>query len=89
MTDKDAFQASDEEKALIKKLLGDDAIVDPQYKAQVDLTKEQAETRVKLIEDVEYDFSLGLRKGKYYLGHATINFYLKEMPADNQLFLSS
>ena len=53
------------------------------------MTKEQAERRVQLIEDVEYDFSLGLRKGKYYLGYATINFYLKEMPSNNELFLSS
>ena len=33
MTDKDVFTPTEDEKALIKKLLGDDAIVDPQYKA--------------------------------------------------------
>jgi len=36
----DAFVPSDEEKALIAKHLGDQAIIDPKYKANVLLSKE-------------------------------------------------
>ena len=38
---------------------------------------------------MEYDFSLALKKGDYYLGNAVINFYLKRVPADDELFINS
>ena len=84
-----AFKPSDEEQELITQHLGPDAIVDEQFKNNPTLTKEQAERRCQLIEDVEYDFQLALKKGDYYLGKAVINFYLKSMPGKNELFLSS
>ena len=42
-----------------------------------------------MIEDVEYKFQLALNKGDYYLGSAVIDFYLKAMPEQGELFLSS
>ena len=88
-SNQDGFKPSEAEEALIKKHLGNDAIVDAGYKANVNLTKSEAEYREKLIEDVEYDFQLALNKGGYYLGNAVINFYLRELPGKGRLFLSS
>jgi len=33
-----------------------------------------------LISDIEYNFSLALKQGDYYLGQATITFYVNELP---------
>ena len=50
------FKPSDEERDLITQHLGPDAIVDEKFKSTVTLTREQANRRCELIEDVEYDF---------------------------------
>lgn len=42
------------------------------------------------MSDIEYTFSLALKKGDNYLGQAEINFYLEQMPAnDDELYLNS
>ena len=75
---------------MIVKHLGDGAIVDKKFKSSVVLTKEQAEIRRSLITEIEYDFSIALQKGDYYLGNAVINFYIKKMPdTDTDLFINS
>ena len=75
---------------MIVKHLGDGAIVDKKFKSSVVLTKEQAEKRRSLITEIEYDFSIALQKGDYYLGNAVINFYIKKMPdTDTDLFINS
>ena len=58
--------------------LDDSALIDEKFKANILLSKEEAEKREELIEEVEYHFQLALKKGDYYLGSATINFYLKD-----------
>ena len=85
----DEFVPSDEEKTLIKTHLGEEAMVDGKHKANVVLTKDQAMVRASLIQEVEYDFSLALKKGDYYLGNAVINFYLKRVPGDDELFINT
>ena len=42
-----------------------------------------------MIQEVEYDFSLALKKGDYYLGNAVINFYLKRVPGEGELFINT
>lgn len=70
--------------------LGDEAIIDEDHKATVTLSREEATRREELVEDVEYFFQLALNKGDYYLGSATINFYLKEeLPQLGELFINS
>ena len=42
------------------------------------------------MSDIEYTFSLALKKGDYYFGQAEINFYLETMPEnDEELFINS
>ena len=41
---------------MILQHLGDEAIVDKQFNATVTLSKEEAERRAELVEDVEYFF---------------------------------
>ena len=64
-------------------------MVDSKHKANVVLTKDQANMRKRFIQEVEYDFSLALKKGDYYLGNAVINFYLTSLPADKELFINT
>jgi len=52
----DDYAPTHEEQVLIAKHLGDHAIVDRKFKATVVLSREQADTRKSLIQDVEYDF---------------------------------
>lgn len=40
-----------------------------------------------MVEEIEYDFCLAIKKGKHYLGQAVIKFYSKTIPADGELFL--
>jgi len=63
--------------------------VDPEYKAIVNLKETEAQARLELISEIEYEFNLALNKGKHYLGQATINFYLEKMPSADELFLNS
>jgi hypothetical protein len=43
-----------------------------------------------LVSDIEYTFSLALKHGDYYLGQASISFYLNDVPAnEDELFLES
>lgn len=86
----DCFVPSEAEKELINKHLGDGALVDGKFKATVLLTREQAQARAKLLQEVEYDFCLALQKGDYYLGNAVINFYLTSTPShDDELFINT
>ena len=84
-----AYKPSAEEQKLIIESLGEGALVDEFFKANVTLSKEQAETRERLISEIEYDYQLALRKGDYYIGSAVINFYLKEAPNTEELFINS
>jgi len=86
----DEYTPSEEEQLLIVKHLGDHAIVDKKFKSTVVLSREQADVRRSLIQEIEYDYQLALKKGDYYLGNAVINFYLKKMPDnDSDLFVNS
>ena len=85
----DTFKLSDTESALVLQHLGDDFLVDPQYKATCELTEAESQKRAQLVEDVEYSFQLALKKGDYYLGSAFINFYLADGELkDGELFLN-
>ena len=43
-----------------------------------------------MISDIEYTFSLALKKGDSYFGQAEINFYLERVPeTDDELFINS
>jgi hypothetical protein len=70
------FIPTEEEKALIARHLGQGVVVDTGYKKTVNLSLEEADARARCVSDIEYDFSLALQKGEYYIGNATINFYL-------------
>ena len=83
------FRPSETEQALILQHLGDEAVVDEKFKSTVTLSRAQAETRERLIQEIEYDFQLALNKGNYYLGNAVINFYLKAVPNNGELFINS
>lgn len=69
----------------------EDVIVDEGYKSNnVCLTQVEAARRAELVSDIEYNFSLALKKGDNYLGQAEINFYLESMPVnDEELFINS
>ena len=42
-----------------------------------------------MVSDIEYEYSLALSHGDYYLGQAVVRFYLEQMPAnDDDLFLN-
>ena len=42
------------------------------------------------MSDIDYTFSLALKKGNNYLGQAEINFYVEQMPNDDEeLFINS
>ena len=47
-----------------------------------------AQKRDKLVSEVEYNYKLCLRKGNYYAGSATVNLFLKDLPAKGDLFLN-
>lgn len=66
-------------------------IFDPHYNStHFCLSQAAATRRAELVSDIEYTFSLALKKGNNYLGQAEINFYLEQMPAnDDELFLNS
>ena len=38
--------------------------------------------------EIEYEFQLALQKGNYYLGKASVNFYLLKEPQMGELFLN-
>ena len=69
----------------------DTTIVDPFYNSNhFCLTEKEAERRAELVSDIEYNFCLALKKGNYYFGQAEINFYLEQMPEnDEELYLNS
>ena len=54
--EKKGFTPTEEQTGLILQHLGDEAIVDKQFNATVTLSKEEAERRAALVEDVEYFF---------------------------------
>lgn len=80
-----------EEQAELLKLLQDTVIVDPDYKTTgICLSEKDAKRRAELVSDIEYTFSLALKKGNNYFGQAEINFYLEQMPeTDDELYLNS
>lgn len=53
------------------------------------LTLEQAQFRKRFIQGVNYTFTVALAKGNNFLGQATVNFNLTELPGekDPPLFL--
>ena len=68
----------------------DEVIIDPHYNANLVLTEQEAKKRAELISDIEYTFSLALKKGENYFGQAEINFYLERLPStDDELFVNS
>jgi hypothetical protein len=82
------YVPSEVERALITIHLGDAAMLDKGYSANITLKKEEAEKRCELISEIEYDFQLALNKGDYYIGKAVINFYLLKKPEAGELFLN-
>lgn len=86
------YELTPEEQLLVTKHLGEGTyIVDKKFKSTVVLSREQADWRKSVIQEVEYDFALALQKGDYYLGNAVINFYLKRALTDSDppLFINS
>lgn len=69
----------------------DETIVDPDFNTtHVCLSEIEAKQRAALVSDIEYTFSLALKKGDFYFGQAEISFYLESMPeSDDELFLNS
>ena len=66
-------------------------LIDPDFdNPGLYLTYEEAKRRRELVSDIEYTFSLALKKGDFYCGQAEINFYLEQMPDnDHELFLDA
>lgn len=82
------YVPSEAERALITIHLGDAAMLDKGYNANITLKKEEAEKRAELISEIEYDFQLALNKGDFYIGKAVVNFYLTKRPEAGELFLN-
>jgi len=83
-----AYDPSGDEKILLVKHLNESIIIDPGYKKNAVLTQDEAKTRKKYVSEIEYEFQLALHKGNYYLGKASINFYLLKEPQAGELFLN-
>jgi len=91
-TVKKGFEPSEEQMEILNKHFNmDNTIVDPHYNStHFCLSQAAAIRRAELVSDIEYTFSLALKKGDNYLGQAEINFYLEKMPNnDEELFLNS
>ena len=85
----EAFKLSEKESALALQHLGDELLIDPKYKATCELTEVEAERREQLVSEVEYSYQLALKKGDYFLGSASVNFYLADGELkDGELFLN-
>jgi len=82
------FDPSGDEKILLVKHLSENIMIDPGFKKNAILTEEEAKIRAKLITEIEYEFQLALQKGNYFLGKASINFYLLSEPKAGELFLN-
>ena len=69
----------------------EETIIDPEFNStHVCLTEQESILRAALVSDIEYTFSLALKKGDFYLGQAEISFYLERLPeSDDELFLNS
>jgi aminopeptidase N len=74
----------------IKKAFGDSAYLeDPEYKLTAILKKTEAVARKKHVRDVLYHFRIGVRAGDYYIGNASIKFYIDAIPENmEELFLN-
>ena len=83
-------QVSAEDKEVVAKYLGSEGVIfDPKYKGSTVLYETQAKRRKELISEVNYTFALTLHKGEYFGGHATVQFYLEEVPANaEELFIN-
>lgn len=47
----------------------DETIIDPEYNStHICLTEIEAKIRAELVSDIEYTFSLALKKGDFYFG---------------------
>lgn len=82
---------TDNVQQLIEQHLGTVGVIqDANFKTTGNLKQTQAERRKELVSDVEYKYSLALRKGDHYLGQADVKFYLEKLPAnDTDIFLNS
>ena len=90
-TTAEGFKPSGEQMGIINKLFKpEDTIIDSGYdNNNICLTQIESEKRASLVSDIEYTFSLALKKGDYYLGQAEINFYVEKLPEnDADLFLN-
>ena len=90
-TTAEGFKPSEEQNAIINKMFKpEDTIIDSGYDSNnICLSQIESEKRAELVSDIEYTFSLALKKGDNYLGQAEINFYLEKLPAnDEDLFLN-
>ena len=69
-TTADGFQPTTEQMAIINKLFKpEDTIIDTGFENNnICLTQTESEKRASLVSDIEYTFSLALKKGDYYLG---------------------
>ena len=69
-TKKDAFAPSEAQMEIIKKHFSmEDVIIDSGYNSvHVCLSQVEATRRAQLVSDIEYNFSLALKKGDNYLG---------------------
>jgi len=91
-TSRTGYQPTPAQDEILKKFFNpENTIVDPHYNsANICLSRVEAERRAELVSDIEYTFSLALKKGDNYLGQAEINFYLEKLPETNEeLFLNS
>lgn len=82
------YTPSENEKKLLMRHLGDEAVVDPGYLLNVLLSRDDANKRKEIVSDIEYDFQLALQKGEYFFGNAVINFYVNREPEAGELFLN-
>lgn len=86
------FQPNEEQTTILNKHFNPDmTICDPHYNStNICLSEIEAHRRAELVSDIEYTFSLALKKGDNFLGQAEINFYLEQMPVNNEeLFINS
>ena len=78
-TVKAGYEPSNEQMDIVKKHFNlEHTIFDPKYNSSnIGLSQVEANRRAELVSDIEYTFSLALKKGNNYLGQAEINFYIE------------
>ena len=64
------FEPNEEQKKYIELVFNvDETIIDPEYNStHICLSESEALIRAELVSDIEYTFSLALKKGDFYFG---------------------